>query len=93
MKTIVHHWRHEDGWKDIPYILRDSYGKDKEFDKFVVGWHCWVYPENDHEFEVWMKLNMKGYYDLTHRFNSGNPMYTVFIKEDADATMFKLRWM
>jgi len=30
--------------------------------------------------------------DCTHRFNSGDPMYTVYIRYDHEATLFQLRW-
>ena len=57
------------------------------------GWYCWVYADNFTSFLVWMKKNMRGKYDATSRFNSGDPMITVWIADDDDATVFKLRWM
>jgi hypothetical protein len=92
-KTLVHYWRYEDGWRTVPYFLREDKKAGREFDEGLKGWHCWVYPRDDLEFEQWMDQNMKGKYDYTHRFNSGDPMYTVNIKSDEDATLFKLRWM
>ena len=92
-KTIVNHWRYDNGWQDIPIILRKINGPTRKFSKGIRGWHCWVYPHDDSSFESWMKKNMKGKFDCTFRFNSGNPMYTVFIKDDEDATLFKLTWM
>jgi len=94
-KTSVHHWRYDDGWSDIPFALLDKNSpttNTRFFNKELVGWHCWVYPEDDREFERWMKKNMTGKYDCTHRFNSGDPMYTVIIRNDEDATLFKLTW-
>jgi len=96
MKTIVRHWRYEDGWQEIPLVLRDKNGvmtNDRMFNKDIVGWHCWVNPEDDEKFEKWMRQNMTGKYDCTFRFNSGNPMFTVLITKDEDATLFKLTWM
>lgn len=95
-KTSVHHWHYEDGWRDTPQVIKNSShwnGQEREFRKEILGWHCWVYPHDDREFEEWMDQNMKGKYDYTHRFNSGDPMYTVNIHSDEDATLFKLRWM
>jgi hypothetical protein len=89
----VHHWRHEDGWRNIPQILQKPGGPEKEFDVNFQGWFCWAYASDEREFERWMKKNMKGKYDCTFRFNSGDPMHTVWIKEDEDATLFKLTWM
>lgn len=96
MKPFVNNWRYENGWQDIPVILQDKNGpitNTKFFNEEIVGWHCWVYPSNDVDFEGWMKQNMKGDYDCTFRFNSGNPMFTVLITDDEDATLFKLTWM
>ena len=94
MKVIINYWRHEDGWIIIPEVLRKSPGaQEKEFREDIVGWHCWAYPEDGNAFEKWLKTNMKGKYDCTFRFNSGDPMFTVWIKEDEDATLFKLTWV
>lgn len=95
MSVKVKHWRYEDGWRNIPSVLRRSGGPDKEYDKNFKGWFCWVYTDdNSHDdFVNWMKRNMKGKYDCTFRFNSGDPVHTVWIKEDEDATLFKLTWM
>lgn len=84
-KTSVQHWQFHNGvdpinpgsqWPAIP----------------PRGWSCWVYPEDDNEFEHWMIKNCPTA-DWTHRFNSGNPMYTVNISNDKEAMLFQLRWM
>jgi hypothetical protein len=93
MKPFVNHWRYDDGWHDIPVLLRKQDGVTREYREEIKGWHCWVYPSSDIDFENWMEMNMKGEYDCTFRFNSGNPMYTVLITDDEDATLFKLTWM
>lgn len=85
-KTSVHHWRFEDG-KTCP-----NPGHKYELAPPPRGWYCWVYPENDHEFAEWMETNCPTT-DITHRFNSGDPMWTVYIKDDKEATLFQLRWM
>jgi len=93
-KTTVHHWRYEDGWRDVPHILKDLYqGETRIFEECGQGWFCWVYAANDAEFVDWMRENMRGKYECDYRFNSGDPMHTVLIREDEDATLFKLRWM
>lgn len=84
--TTVHHWRFEDGKTqpnpDSPLLM----------DPPPRGWYCWVYPEDYHDFYEWMDRNCPSA-ECTNRFNSGDPMITVFIKEDREATMFQLRWM
>ncbi len=100
--TKIANWRYDDGWQEIPYIMRPMHaGKERVFYEEHKGWHCWVYPGEEVRknalagrdyFIEWMKENMKGHYEADWRFNSGDPMYTVFIKEEEDATLFKLRW-
>jgi hypothetical protein len=93
-RTLVRHWEYMDGWRDAyQYINGRAMVTTKEFDETLVGWHCWVYPADDDLFVQWMENNMKGEYECDHRFNSGDPMYTVKIKDDEDATLFKLTWM
>ena len=55
------------------------------------GWYCWVYPKDGREFEEWMQTYCPTS-DVVHRFNSGDPMYTVHIPDDKEATMFALKW-
>jgi hypothetical protein len=85
-KTVVNHWRFEDG-KTCP-----NPGSMWESEPPPRGWYCWVYPEDDLEFEEWMS-RMCPTADCTRRFNSGDPMTTVYISEDSEATAFHLRWM
>ena len=85
MKTSVHYWRFDDGTKPI--------NPGNPFMSFVPrGWYCWVYPEDNHEFEIWMTRHCPTA-DVTHRFNNGNPMWTVYINNDHEATLFQLRWV
>ena len=85
-KTTVHHWRFEDG-KSCP-----NPGSAFPLDPPPRGWYCWVYPKDDREFEDWMSKNCPTA-ECTHRFNSGDPMYTVNIRNDKEAMLFQLRWM
>lgn len=90
VKTSVHHWRFESGesvFMGKSVIYPDGYREGSPR-----GWYCWVYPEDDEEFENWMSKNCPTA-DCTRRFNSGDPMTTVYIKDDTEATIFSLRWM
>lgn len=84
--TRVNHWRFEDG-KTCP-----NPGSMFPADPPPRGWYCWVYPADDQEFVEWM-TKMCPTADCTHRFNSGDPMYTVNISDDKEATLFQLRWL
>ena len=84
-KTLVHHWRFEDG-TEIP-----NPGSPFPADPLPRGWYCWVYPEIKSDFEEWMEQNCPTA-DLTWRFNSGDPMFTVYIKDDKEAMTFMIRW-
>jgi hypothetical protein len=81
MKTSVHNFRFEK--------LNDP--KRHYSIDLPEGWYCNVYT-NDPEFEPWM-ARMCPTTDVTLRFNSGNPMYTVYIKEEKEAVLFQLRWL
>jgi hypothetical protein len=90
MHVSVQHWRYEDGkpeWVGKTKIYPTGYR-----DPVPAGWYCWAYPNNDREFEKWMKTNCPTS-DFQHRFNGGDPMYTVQIKNDQEAVIFKLQWM
>jgi hypothetical protein len=85
-RVSVQHWRFEDGNTcpnpDNPWPI----------DPPPRGWYCWVYTDDYGEFVGWMSKNCPTT-DCTHRFNSGNPMTTVYIKEDQEAVLFQLKWM
>lgn len=85
----IHHWRFEDG---IPRsIAGEHYGRQLTLDTLPRGWYCWVFPSDHREFKKWMDLNCPTA-DCVNRFNNGNPMWTVYIKEDKEASLFQLRW-
>lgn len=93
MKVSVRHWRYEDGWRDIPTILRKPGGPERKFDANLIGWFCWVYTDAPGEFENWIEDNLQGNHDIAYRFNSGDPMFTLSICDDHDASLFKLTWV
>jgi hypothetical protein len=86
MKVSIHHWRFEDG-KTCP-----NPGSQWEMEPSPRGWYCWAYTTDNYEFENWMS-KMCPTADYTRRFNSGDPMTTVYIKDDTEATLFQLKWM
>lgn len=90
---IILDWRFEDGWKDVPSILREPGRSPREYHESIRGWYCRAFNNKGEDIDRWMKDNMKGEYGCTFRFNSGHPMYTVWIREDEDAAFFKLTWV
>jgi hypothetical protein len=86
--TSVHYWRFEDG-ETIP---EQSSFLITNIDPMPRGWYCWVYPSDDHDFIEWMKTNCPTA-DHTFRFNSGDPMHTVYISSDVEATLFSLKYV
>lgn len=90
-RVTIHHWRYEDGWHNVPAILRKSNKPEREFLGEIVGWHCWVYCNDHHEFIEWMQKHCPTA-DCTPRFNSGDPMVTVFIKDKDEAAYFVLNF-
>lgn len=89
--VTIHHWRHEDGWHNVPAILRKEGDVAREFVEEIVGWHCWVYCNNHYEFIEWMMEHCPRA-DCTPRFNSGDPMITVHIKDKDEAAYFMLNF-
>jgi len=85
-KTVVNHWRFHDGVTPI--------NPGNPFGEIIPprSWYCWIYPSNEQEFLEWMS-RMCPTADVCHRFNSGDPMFTVSITKDSEATAFQLRWM
>lgn len=83
--TSIQHWQFHDGVTAI--------NPGNRFGEIVPprSWTCWVYPDDDREFEEWM-TRMCPTAEWTHRFNSGDPMYTVTITKDSEATAFQLKW-
>lgn len=84
----IEHWRYEDGWHPVISLLRKDPKLEFEFDPSYQGWFCWVYPDSDEAFEKWAKDNFQHTYSLDHRFNGGNPMYTLVIHNKNDAATF-----
>lgn len=95
MNVKVFHWRYEDGWRDRSVFLRANNPtlEEREYLDDIEGWHCHVYTDNDREFQRWMHKNMKGKYECSLKYNSGNPMFLIIIKDGQDATLFKLTWV
>lgn len=89
--VTIHHWRYEDGWHNVPTILRKKGDVAREFIEEMVGWHCWVYCNDHHEFISWMEDHCPTA-DCTPRFNSGDPMVTVNIKSKDEAAYFMLNF-
>lgn len=85
-KTVVNNWCFWDGV--TPVNPGNPFGEVTP----ERSWTCWVFPDNNHEFESWMATNCPGA-DVTFRFNSGNPMYTVTITDDQEAMLFQLKWV
>jgi hypothetical protein len=91
-EVSVHHWRYDDGWHDIPrLLLKDKTKPAREFNKDLVGWSCWVFCQNHREFLDWMSEHCYTA-ECVPRFNSGNPMITVRIKDKDEAAYFMLNF-
>ena len=80
MNVVVHYWAYHD-------IDRANLA-----DCARPGWGCWAYPSDRRAFEHWMETNCP-LAECTPRFNSGDPMYTIHITNEEEATLFKLQWV
>jgi hypothetical protein len=90
MTTSVHHWRFETG--EPQKVGLSVVYTDGMMESSPRGWYCWVYAEDDVAFADWMAENCPSSACI-HRFNSGNPMWTVYITDEREATLFTLRWL
>lgn len=91
MNVLISSWGYQDGWSTM--LNHNTGHYEQKFNHDMVGWVCWAYTDDTQQFCTWMKENMIGDFDCTPRFNSGNPMCTVVIRGEQDATLFKLTWM
>ena len=92
MNVYVVYWRFESGEpKPVPESLRKLYTSGYQ-EVPPRGWYCWAYPSDDREFEQWMSKHCPTA-EITHRFNSGDPMYTVMITDDQQAEIFEQTWV
>lgn len=90
LKVSVNYWEYSDG--EVEYVGKcGTYptGWRKKRDK---GFYCWAVPTNNAEFVNWTKENCPNSY-IAKKFNSGNPMFVVFLPDEKDAMMFYLRWV
>lgn len=87
-RSAVHHWHYEDGLTS-PNAHHPIPGA--RLDPPPRGWYCWAYPDDDEAFRDWMKECCPRA-DITYRFNSGDPMWTVYINDEQEALLFKLKW-
>ena len=88
--TSVHHWRFQTGEPEhVGVSVIDPTGIREGPPR---GWYCWVYPEDGVEFADWMADNCPSS-ECVHRFNSGDPVWNVYIKDEQEATLFALRWL
>ncbi len=84
-KVIVQHWRYEDGSNTPEYFKSLS-------EPLPTGWHCFVFARSqEDDFVKWMIKNCPTA-EVEYRFNSGDPMFTVYIKDEKEAMLFTLRW-
>ena len=86
LTVSVRHWRFEDG---VTAPNHDSIWKMEPAPR---GWYCWAYPNDNRAFESWMDRTCPTA-EYQHRFNSGDPMYTVQIWSDKESTLFQLAWV
>ncbi len=85
-KAYVYNWRFENG-QTCP-----NPGSEFPLTPPPRGWYCWAYPDDGGDFVQWMKNNCPTA-DCTYRFNSGDPMYTIFIQSEREAMLFQLKWI
>jgi hypothetical protein len=92
---IIRHWRYNDGRDCVFDPKTFQMVKTDSIDEDVKGWHCWVWLRTstlEDRFFNWLELHIRKGYDTCNRFNSGDPMTELYIKDDAEAEKFKEYW-
>jgi hypothetical protein len=90
MNTKIEHWKYNDGWHYTTTLVRVDPSIAWEFGQQYVGWSCWVYPSNDADFEDYMQTLKSA--EAISRFNGGDCMYTVWIRDKNDADAFSRKF-
>ena len=85
--TSVRYWRYETGESRH----ENQYSALVHMDPPAKGWYCWVYAADAKEFSSWMEECCPGA-ELIYRFNSGDPMISVYIQDEQEAILFRLKW-
>jgi hypothetical protein len=83
-------WRWEPGDRENP---NNQYLRGCRFEPLPRGWYCQVRAHLgfDAEWQYWMQEHCpSGQFDL--QWNSGDPYYWVYIENDHEAELFRLRW-
>ena len=56
-----------------------------------LGYSCCVKTYEHDVFQKWMEKNCPKT-EVIYKFNSGDPIYTVYIPDEVEALLFKLKW-
>jgi hypothetical protein len=82
----ISYWQYQDGWHYRIELLRKDKARAWEYSPEHVGWFCWAYPADDDEFREFIATLPSA--SAEHRFNGGDPMFTVFIRDKNCAQKF-----
>jgi len=78
-------------WNGAAYSIADPYIPSWDIDANQATWkdvEAWCQQSFGPQGDPWNPTA-----DITHRFNSGDPMYTVRIPSDKEAILFQLAWV
>lgn len=90
LEVKVRHWVHLTGAPEpvTPSVVYPAGYRETP----PAGWFCWAYPNDDALFIEWMTRVCPGA-KVDHRFNSGDPMFTVYIASAREAAAFRCAWV
>jgi hypothetical protein len=87
---MICHWSYDDG---EPYYMMAI---DRWSEPRRPCWRChWRmrHVDRDETFQGWFKAHPEDSYDLTVRFNGGDPYISIEIYDETVATAFRLTWV
>jgi hypothetical protein len=87
---LIEHWRWEPGDRKNP---NNQYLRGCRIESLPRGWYCQVRSVHDRHasWRVWLEKNCPSA-EIDMRWNSGDPYYSVYIPDDQEAILFRLRW-
>lgn len=88
---MIRNWRYDDGAPVYSTVLKKHIGEERR-----PAWHCTI-PSRDidaTEIQRWLEENLveDEQFEITFRFNSGDPAMFVEIYDKDAAAMFYLAW-
>ena len=89
LEVGIHHWKYSNGAPE-PVAVSAMHPTGRR-ETPPAGWYCWAYPNDDALFVEWMARECPSA-DMCHRYNSGDPMFSIYFSSAQEALRFQSAW-